>query len=143
MTSTSPDGRADEEEIPMDASVDTRNDAGTKSLESPDDTRTFPSGMVQVVRLGGHSIGRTALEPGWRWSECVKPIAGTERCQARHVGYQLSGTLRVEFEDGTGLVIKPGDAYVIRPGHDGWVEGDETVRSVEFESLADWAKPAE
>jgi hypothetical protein len=121
--------------------MDTRIDV-TRSLEAPDETRTFPQGMVQIVRLEGHVIGRTALEPGWRWSECVKPVVKTDRCKVRHVGYQLSGTLRVELEDGTTMLIEPGDAYVIPPGHDAWVEGDETVRAVEFESLAQYAKPA-
>lgn len=113
----------------------------TKALETPDETRTFEHGKVDVVKLGGHSIGRASLERGWKWSECVKPIVGTESCQVAHVGYCVAGRLGVVLDDGTEFQIKAGDAYVIEPGHDAWVEGDEGFSGVEFESLADYAKP--
>jgi uncharacterized cupin superfamily protein len=91
---------------------------------------------VDVVRMGGTTAARFAMEPGWRWSECVKPVAGTETCQHRHVGVVQSGRLRVNHEDGTVLELGPGDAYVIEPGHDAEVVGDERFVGFEFEHTA-------
>jgi hypothetical protein len=103
-----------------------------KDLESSDETMTFDHGSVEVVRIGGFMIRRNTFEPGWRWSTSVKPIAKTDSCHVHHVGYLLSGTLRVASDDGTETEIRAGEAYEIRPGHDGWVVGDEAVRSIEF-----------
>ena len=112
----------------------------TKLLDKPDERRDFPKGYVDVVQLGGHSIGRTHLEAGWKWSESVKPIAGTDLCQVPHVGYVLSGRLGVRVSDGTEFEIGPGDTYSLQDPHDAWVIGDETFQGVEFESLKDYAK---
>jgi hypothetical protein len=103
-----------------------------RGLDSPDETRTFDHGQVQVVKIGESTIGRYTFEPGWRWSESVKPIAKTDSCQAHHVGYILSGRLHVKTDDGGEAELGPGEAYEIHPGHDGWVVGDEAVTSVEF-----------
>jgi mannose-6-phosphate isomerase-like protein (cupin superfamily) len=111
-----------------------------KNLDQPEETRTFANGRLDLVEIAGNNVGRTNLEPGWRWSESVKPIVGTHSCQVAHVGYAISGHLHVVMDDGTNIDIKPGDAYEIAPGHDAWVEGDETFRGVEFESLAQYAK---
>jgi len=104
--------------------------------------RNFDHGHVDVVELGGASIGRATLEPGWKWSECVKPIVKTELCQTAHVGYAISGTLVGVMSDGTTYRIKAGDSYTISPGHDAWVEGDDDYVAVEFQSLRDYAKQA-
>src|SRR5919198_234920 len=93
---------------------------------SPDETRTPDKTTVELVRMGGATASRMRLEPGWSWSECVKPIAGGERCQAHHVGLLQSGTMRVVHEDGTEQEIRAGQAYVIEPGHDAWVVGEES-----------------
>jgi mannose-6-phosphate isomerase-like protein (cupin superfamily) len=108
----------------------------TRDFDSPDETRTPDKTQVDVVRMGGATVGRFAFEPGWRWSECVKPVAGTDSCQARHVGVVQSGRLAIKHEDGTEVEIGPGDAYVIEPGHDAWVVGDEGFVGFEFESRA-------
>jgi hypothetical protein len=109
----------------------------SRDFDSPDETRTPDKTRVDVVRLaGGATAARMTFEPGWKWSECVKPVAGTESCQARHVGVVQSGKLHVEHEDGVTMDIAPGDAYVIEPGHDAWVVGDETFVGYEFESTA-------
>jgi quercetin dioxygenase-like cupin family protein len=100
-----------------------------KSLDSPDETRTFENGKVDVTTLGEFNASRFMLEPGWRWSENVKPIAGTDSCQVLHTGYQVSGRLHVRLNDGTEEEVGPGEAYVIPPGHDAWVVGDEPVVS--------------
>jgi hypothetical protein len=119
-------------------------------FDSPDETRTAEKTRVDVVRIVGniagrfpftvgsstYTAGRFALEPGWRWSECVKPVVGTDSCQARHVGVVQSGTLRVAHEDGSEVDLRAGEAYVIEPGHDAWVIGDERVVAFEFDSRA-------
>jgi hypothetical protein len=104
----------------------------SKALESSDQTTTFDHGSVQVVRIGGFAIRSSTFAPGWRWSTSVKPIAKTDSCNVHHVGYLLSGTLGVASDDGIAAEIRAGEAYEILPGHDGWVVGDEVVRSVEF-----------
>ena len=110
--------------------------AGTekKSFDSPDETRTPDKTKIEVVMLGGTTAARVTFQPGWKWSECIKPVAGTDSCQARHVGTVLSGRLHVAHEDGSESDNGPGDAYVIEPGHDAWVLGDEPFVAFEFES---------
>jgi hypothetical protein len=107
-----------------------------RDFDSPDETRTPDKTRVEVVRLPGATAARFTFEPGWRWSECVKPVAGTDTCQARHVGAIQSGRMGVRHDDGTEAEIGPGDAYVIEPGHEAWVIGDERVVAFEFESKA-------
>ena len=112
------------------------------NFDSPDETRTPDKTRVDVVRVGATSAGRFAFEPGWRWADCIKPVVGTENCQARHVGVVQSGTIRVVHDDGTELDLGPGDVYVIEPGHDAWVVGDEQFVGYEFEpgSAEEYAK---
>ena len=107
-----------------------------RDFGSPDETRTPDKTKVEVVRLGGATAARMRLEPGWRWSECIKPVVGGERCQVRHVGLLQSGTMHVLHDDGTEQEIGPGQAYTIDPGHDAWVVGDEAVVGFEFDSKA-------
>ena len=111
-----------------------------KSFDTPDETRTPPNTRVEIVRLGAVTAARFTLQPGWRWSEHVAPVAGTASCQLRHVGAIHSGTLHTVHEDGTELEVRAGEAYVIEPGHDGWVVGDEPVVALEFESAEAYAK---
>ena len=105
-----------------------------RDFDSPDESRSPEKTQVDLVRMGSTSVGRFAFEPGWRWSDCVKPVVGTDSCQARHVGVVASGRLIVQHEDGTEIEIGPGDAYTIEPGHDAWVVGDESFVGYEFES---------
>ena len=106
----------------------------SRDFDAADETRTPDKTKVDIVRMGGATVGRFAFEPGWRWSECIKPGAGTDSCQARHVGVVGSGRLAVLHDDGTELEIGPGEAYIIEPGHDAWVVGDEGFVGYEFES---------
>ena len=110
--------------------------AGTEARDfsSPDETRTPDKTRIELVNLAGGQIGRFTFEPGWRWSECIKPVVGGEHCQAHHVGLLQSGTMHVVHEDGTEQEIRAGQAYVIEPGHDAWVVGDEPVVGYEFDS---------
>jgi hypothetical protein len=111
-----------------------------KDFGSPEETRSFDNGKVELVELAGNMVGRAHLEPGWKWSEAVKPIVGTDSCQVAHVGYAVKGRLHVVMDDGGEVDIKAGDVYELAPGHDAWVEGDEAFEGVEFQSLAEYAK---
>ena len=113
----------------------------SKSFDLPDETRTPPKTSVDVVRIGNTTAARFTFQPGWRWSEAVKPIAKTDLCQARHVGAVVSGHLHVAHTDGSEGEVGPGQAYVIEPGHDAWVVGEEPVVSYEFDqSVETYAK---
>jgi mannose-6-phosphate isomerase-like protein (cupin superfamily) len=111
-----------------------------KGFAGPDETRRFPNGIVEIVTLDEINVSRFVFQPGWRWATDVGPIAKTETCQHRHVGYTISGRLTVRMGDGTTLTIGPGDAYEIPPGHLAWVEGDVPWESVEFTSGHSYAK---
>ncbi len=111
-----------------------------KSLNSPDEVRKFEKGKVDVVNIGGATVGRAVFEPGWKWSSCVKPLAKTESCQAPHFGYQISGLMKTVMDDGTEKTTKAGDVAVIPPGHDAWVVGKEPVVIVDFQGMIDYAK---
>jgi EutQ-like cupin domain len=116
------------------ASVESRN------LDQPDESRTPDKTEVNVVRVGGNEVGRFTFQPGWRWSECVKPVAGTDSCEMTHLGYVVSGKIHIVHDDGAAADFSPGDAYVIEPGHDAWVVGDEPFVGIEFKSAGDYAK---
>jgi hypothetical protein len=115
-----------------------------KSFDSADEVRTPDKARIEVVDLGSAKAMRMTAQPGWRWSESVKPVAGTESCRARHVGAAIAGTLRVRHDDGTEQDLTPGAAYVIEPGHDAWVTGNEPFVAFEFESATaeTYAKPS-
>ena len=117
-------------------------DLAGKRFESPDEVREFTDGKgrVELVDLNGHAVGRGTFEPGWRWSEHVKPIAGTDTCQAAHLLYCLSGRMKVVMDDGTEGEVGPGDMASIEPGHDAWVVGDEPCVAVDFGSISQYAK---
>jgi hypothetical protein len=104
----------------------------SKSFMAPDETRALDKTALDVVSLGPTQMARMTLQPGWQWSQCVKPAAGTETCEARHVGTITSGTLHVRHSDGSERDLGAGDAYVIEPGHDAWVTSDDPVVGYEF-----------
>jgi hypothetical protein len=107
-----------------------------RTFASPDETRTPDRTRVDVVRMGETTAARLELEPGWRWSECITPVAGTDSCQISHVGLVHTGTMHIAHDDGSELDIGPGQAYVIEPGHDAWVVGDEGFVAFEFDQHA-------
>jgi hypothetical protein len=112
----------------------------SKSFEKADETRTPAKTRVDIVRVGGTEVGRFTFEPGWKWSECIKPVVGTDSCQNDHVGYIESGTLTVVHQDGTEAQLNAGEAYRIAPGHDAWVVGNQAVVAYEFKSAETYAK---
>ena len=105
-----------------------------RTFSAPDETRTPDKTRVDVVKLGANTAARLTLQPGWRWSECIKPVVGTESCQAHHVGAVVSGSMHVVHEDGTEQDLVEGDAYVIDPGHDAWITSTEPFVAFEFDS---------
>jgi hypothetical protein len=111
-----------------------------RDFATPDEVRSPQRTTVELVKVGSGEVGRYTFEPGWRWSECIKPVVGTESCQVEHVGYVISGTLRVQHDDGTTADITPGSVYRIGPGHDAEVVGDEPAVVVEFQGAATYAK---
>jgi hypothetical protein len=121
--------------IPTDAEVPMPG-VEKRDFDSPDESRTPEKTRPDVVHLGGTTAARLTLEPGWTWADCVKPVAGTDTCQHRHIGVVQSGRMRVTHEDGTVLELAPGDAYVIEPGHNAEVVGGETFVGYEFAQKA-------
>jgi quercetin dioxygenase-like cupin family protein len=112
-----------------------------KSLDtSPDETRTFENGKIELANLSDVTIGRVTLEPGWSWEKCVKPIVKTDSCQAPHTQYIISGRIKVVMDDGAEEEFGPGDAAVIPPGHNAWVVGNEAVVGIDFTGLKEYAK---
>ena len=96
-----------------------------KNFADADEVKTPPKAKVEVVKLGNVNASKLILEPGWKWSECIKPTVGGNSCQAGHVGVVISGKLMCIHDDGTELQVESGDAYYFAPGHDGWVVGNE------------------
>jgi class 3 adenylate cyclase len=114
-------------------------DVVSKSFAKPDDVVEFPNIRSRIVELGDLTVGELVSEPGWRWSEHVRPTVGGEWCQARHVGYIVSGSLGIDFMDGTRAVFGPGDVFDIPPGHDGYTVGDEPCVQIEWMGIRAWA----
>jgi mannose-6-phosphate isomerase-like protein (cupin superfamily) len=112
-----------------------------KSSGSPDEVREFTDGKghVDVVNLGPGAMGKGTFEPGWRWSENVKPLSGTDSCEVEHIGYVLSGRMTVRMDNGDEVTVGPGDFFHMPPGHDAWVEGDEPAVLVDFGGLSGYA----
>lgn len=114
--------------------------AEKRAFANPDEVRTFPKGKLELIKIGGVTIGRATFEPGWRWSESVQPLVHTKSCEAPHFQYHISGTIRIVMDDGTEIEAKPGDVTLLPVGHDAWVVGDEPVVVVDFQGMMDYAK---
>ena len=111
-----------------------------KDFAKPDEVRTFSHGRVELLHVADGTIGRLVLEPGWRWSNDVKPIAGTEWCEAPHFQYQVSGRIRVLMQDGRESEHGPGSVAHLPAGHDAWVVGNEPVVVVDWHGASNYAK---
>ena len=111
-----------------------------KSFGVPDEVRKFDKGRVELVNIGGATIGRAVFEPGWRWSTSIKPLVNTKSCEAPHFQYHVSGTIKVLMDDGTEKEFKAGDVSLLPSGHDAWVVGNEPVVVVDFQGMVDYAK---
>ncbi len=111
-----------------------------KRFAAPDETREFEHGRVDLLNIGGGAVGRLTLQPGWRWSDHVKPVANTDWCEAPHFQYHLSGTLHVKMADGTEFDAVPGDVTALPSGHDAWVVGSEPVVVVDWFGASNYAQ---
>ncbi len=122
------------------ATPSTRQMTEHMNFDTPDEVREFPNGRAEILHIGGGEVGRFVFEPGWRWSNDVKPIAGTESCQAPHFQYHVSGRLGVRMDDGEEFVLGPGDISSLPSGHDGWVIGDEPAVVIDWFGASAFAK---
>ena len=113
--------------------------AELKSFGTPDEVRDFPKGRLELIKIGGATIGRAVFEPGWRWATSVQPIAKTSSCAAPHFQYHVAGVLRSRMDNGTELDCRPGDVSLLPSGHDAWVVGDEAAVVVDFQGMIDYA----
>ena len=111
-----------------------------RSFEKPDEVREFPRGRVELVKIGGVTVGRAVFEPGWRWKTSLQPLAGTKSCEAPHFQYHVSGVLKVRMDDGTEFECHKGDVSLLPSGHDAWVVGSEPVVIVDFQGMTDYAR---
>jgi hypothetical protein len=111
-----------------------------KSLSRPDETRSFDKGHVHVATLGGVTFGLATLQPGWKWSTCIKPLVKTKSCEASHLQYHVSGRLRVRMDDGSEEEFGPGDLSLLPPRHDAWVVGPDPVVVMDISGMKDFAK---
>jgi hypothetical protein len=127
-----------DEEDPHDHAL--RHETEHTSFGQPDETREFPNGRAEIVSIGDAQVGRMTFQPGWRWSNDVKPIAGTESCLAPHFQYHVSGRLAIRMDDGTEMIAGPGDITSLPEGHDAWVVGDEPAVVVDWYGASNYAK---
>ena len=114
--------------------------AERKYFNASDETRTFEKGKVDLINIGGGVVGRLTLEPGWRWSLHVKPVAKTEWCEAPHFQYHLTGRLGIKMQDGTELEVGPGEVTALPQGHDAWVVGNKPVVLIDWHGASNYAK---
>jgi len=120
--------------------IATDEKAEVKNFNQPDEVREFPLGRLELIKIGGATVGRGIFQPGWKWSESVMPIAKTKSCEAPHFQYHVSGVLEVKMDDGSMHICKPGDISLLPEGHDAWVVGNEPVIVVDFQGMVDYAK---
>jgi mannose-6-phosphate isomerase-like protein (cupin superfamily) len=117
--------------------VGTVSGSAIKNIGTPDETRKFAAhGWADVVTLPGLNFLRATFQPGWKWSNDVKPLAGTNTCQVHHNGYVESGRMTIVMDDGATFDVGPGDVFVCPPGHDAYTVGDEDCVVLDFSSSA-------
>ena len=107
-----------------------------KSFNAPEETRTPPNTKMEIVKFGDMSVARVTYGPGWKWSEDIKPVAGTDSCQVSHFVYIISGHLHAAMNDGTEADLGPGDISITPPGHNAWVVGDEPCVVLDFQGAS-------
>src|SRR5690242_9561191 len=128
-----------QKEVHMSA-IDTRHLTERKAFAEPDEVREFPHGRAEILRVGGGEVGRYVFEPGWRWSNDVKPIAGTESCQAPHFQYHVSGRIAIRMDERSEFGAAPGDLPSTPRGHGGCVVGDEPGVVIDWYGASNYAK---
>ena len=114
--------------------------AECKDFRKPDEVREFPRGRLELIKIGGATVGRAVFEPGWKWSTSVQPLVKTKSCEAPHFQYHVSGILRIKMDDGAEFDCRPGDVSLLPSGHNAWVIGNEPAVVVDFQGMIDYAK---
>ena len=114
--------------------------AECKDFGKPDEVREFPQGRLELIKIGGATVGRAVFDPGWKWSTSVQPLVKTKSCEAPHFQYHVSGILRIKMDDGTEFDCRPGDVSLLPSGHDAWVVGAEPAVVVDFQGMIEYAK---
>ena len=123
----------------VQAAVATQAQAELKSFGKPEEVREFPKGRLELIKVGGATIGRAVFEPGWRWATSVQPIVKTSSCEAPHFQYHVAGVLRIRMDDGAEFDCRPGDVSLLPSGHDAWVVGNQAAVVVDFQGMMDYA----
>lgn len=118
----------------------TQTRSEVKNFGKPDEVREFPNGRLEIITIGGVTVGRAVFEPGWQWSKSLQPLAKTPSCEAPHFQYHVSGVLKVKMDDGIEYECRPGDISLLPSGHDAWVVGNEPVVVVDFQGMYHFAK---
>lgn len=103
-----------------------------KNFASPDVTRECGHGRLDLVTVGDTTVARVTLQPGWKWSEHIRPMVHTDSCEVQHLQYVISGRLTIRQDDGSQWDLEPGDFASIPPGHDAWVLGNEPFECIDF-----------
>ncbi len=106
----------------------------TRQMETPDELRELPKTRIEIVELLGRKLMRVTFEPGWKWSECIRPTVATSSCQAAHLNYVISGTMHVVLDTGESFDMSAGSSAAIPPGHNAWVVGDAPCIMLDFEA---------
>jgi hypothetical protein len=114
--------------------------AECKDFKKPDEIREFPKGRLELITIGGATVGRAVFEPGWKWSTSVQPLVNTKSCEAPHFQYHVSGVLRILMDDGAEFDCRPGEVSLLPSGHDAWVVGNEPAVVIDFQGMIDYAK---
>lgn len=114
--------------------------AELKSFGKADEVREFPKGRLELIKIGGITIGRATFEPGWRWSSSLQPIVKAKSCEAPHLQYHVAGILRIKMDDGTEFDCRAGDVSFLPAGHDAWVIGNDPVVVVDFQGMIEYGK---
>jgi len=133
------------EQIPPEIVEKVRAAIHHKSMEgrnfsTPDELTPFDKENLKIINIGGRTIGRATVQPGWRWSKSLTPLVNAKSCEVPHFQYHVSGTLKVKMDDGTERDLKTGDVSLLRAGHDAWVIGNEPVVVVDFQGMVDYTK---
>jgi hypothetical protein len=128
-----------QETIMAETVAGTAGKAELKNFGKPDEIREFPKGRLELIKVGGATIGRAIFEPGWRWATSVQPIVKTSSCEAPHFQYHVSGVLRIRMDDGDEFDCHAGDVSLLPSGHDAWVVGSEAAVVVDFQGMLDYA----
>lgn len=117
-----------------------QTESEAKTFNKPDEVREFPLGRLEILTIGGVTVGRAIFQPGWRWTKSLQPIAKTDSCEAPHFQYHVSGVMRILMDDGAEYECHPGSISLLPSGHDAWVVGDEPVVVVDFQGMYNFGK---